>query len=293
MATATRLRSERLLTSSLRHEPQFKHAEVDDPDCEAVDALLARQPKKARKVLSFDFARLLPLPLSRDEVRLARDVGRVVLRRAGGATLNSSAPCSTSNADASTAATDVFKVTTTWDIIDASDASSDASDTASSPPEMTEEERKLINGLGTPERARVFREMWRLGWTLVDGMKFGADWLAYIDDPLRTHANFAVLFVQNPQASCMSLLDLTCLCTVAAKTRKLALAAYVDPATDSVRFMELTRRAVNLPRKFGGAATAEEALLDEIPALPGEEEGTTAAMDDDVAAATVVEMMAD
>jgi tRNA splicing endonuclease len=217
LATASALRKDRLLTSSLRFEPSFKHEEVDDPDFDPESFVRHAETKKARKAANFKFEQLLPLPLSRDETRLALALGKIKMTQNNTAVL-----CH--------------------------------EETTSSTTARSEED----------ERMAVFREMHSFGWTMVDGLKFGAHFLAYAGDPLLTHADLMVLIVPADEMR-TPMLDATLLTTVAAKTRKsLVFASRMEDG--KVVFTKLGRQAVNLPRFGGrGAPTAEDRLLDEVP----------------------------
>ena len=219
LATAETLRSERLLTASLRFEPSFKHEEVDDPDFNPESYVRGSDTKKARKVANFRFDALLPLPMSCDEARLALALGRIA--------------------------------------IDTGDVRWVAPPRP--PPPDAEEDDRLA----------VLREMHALGWTVVDGLKFGVDFLAYAGDPLRTHADLMVLLRPLVGADAVPMLDATLLTTVAAKTRKSLVIASKGPG--GVVFTRLHREPVNLPRFPGrGAPTEEDRLLDEVPASAAE-----------------------
>jgi tRNA splicing endonuclease len=215
--TALFLRSQRLLTSSLRYEPTFKHEEVDDPDFDPESYCRGSDTKKARKVASFNFAKLLPLHLSEDEANLALALGVIAVheKEASLVPVDARAP---------------------------SDPGQDG------------------------DRLALFRAMHSLGWTMVDGLKFGVDYLAYVGDPLRTHADLMVLFAPLGEQVSRSILDATLLTTVAAKTRKALMFASRDTSSGKVLFTKLCRQPVNLPRFAGrGAPTAEDRLLDEVP----------------------------
>ena len=216
--TAQTLRQERLLTASLRYEPSFKQVSVlhaDDPDFDPESFVRGSEPKKARKLANFKFEKLLPLPLSRDEARLALALGRISV-------VNGTATLCTNGTP--------------------------------------------IDEVLDDERLAVFREMHRLGWTMVDGLKFGVDFLVYVGDPLRTHADLMVLIVPIIRQEKVPMLDATLLTTVAAKTRKTLVFATRE-VNGKIVFTKLVRQPVNLPRFAGrGAPTAEDRLLDEVPA---------------------------
>lgn len=90
-----------------------------------------------------------------------------------------------------------------------------------------------------------FKRLWELGYTMVDGLKYGVDYLAYSQDPLRHHAEYMVL-VDN----LTSPVDLIALATVAGKAKKQLLVVNYS-SNDQVEFTRLVRRPVNLkkPRK--------------------------------------------
>ena len=242
-ALARALRAERLLMASLRHEPTFKFEEgVDDPD-EAMALLEEKTPKKARRVKGFDFDMLLPLRMTMDEAVLASDLGRVAFERAslrGGPTSNA------------------------WRVVAPTLSGGASEEPPTAPPDFVQAYRRLH-----PARVATFRVLWETGHSMVDGLKFGADFLAYAGDPTRTHADLMVTVVpdhnRTPAVEC---LDATALSTLAAKTRKSIVLASLDPATNQVSFTRVTRIPVNLATRSGvRLLTKEDALLEEIPVL--------------------------
>ncbi|KAF8162906.1 hypothetical protein B0H34DRAFT_780779 [Crassisporium funariophilum] len=54
-----------------------------------------------------------------------------------------------------------------------------------------------------PERARcgVFKDLWKQGYFMGGGIKFGGEYLVYPGDPLRYHSHFAASVVDSPIAS--------------------------------------------------------------------------------------------
>lgn len=166
------LRRERLLTSSLRHEPSFKHSEEED---------VQPQSKKARQMARFEFEELLPLSLSVEEALTAQSQGLVGLKPLSANTLQ---------------------------VV--------AKDQAKQEPAQVKHDRDA--------KLAVFQHLWSAGFTLVDGLKFGVDYLAYRRDPLKFHAEYMVSVTGSPP----SLLELTRMCAVSAKASKSLLLAHVD-----------------------------------------------------------------
>jgi tRNA splicing endonuclease len=251
---AQTLRTNRLLTSSLRHEPTFKHENIDDPD-EVLAFLEENTPKKARKVKRFNFQALLPLVITYDEAFLAFELQHVCFQRI------SSHICR------------VVK----WNedlIIESKQALLDCVVVAGTTGGMD------IN------RASVFKTLWECGYTMVDGLKFGVHFLAYQGDPLKTHANYMVLVV-DPNVSPLSMMDATALCTLAAKTRKIAILGWLNVEMKKAQFIQLLREPVNV--MIDRFASQEEQILDEIPtanelmkySLGGGEETTPIVIEDE------------
>jgi len=178
LETASELKKRRLLTSSIRHEPTFKHDDPDEPDLKT---------KKGRKVASFSFEKLLPLPLTKEEANLAVKERIVVLERVSHQTFRAQ----------------LRKL-------------DDADDSIRTLAELTEGPKDL-----------VFQSLWMRGWWMVDGLKFGVDYLAYTKDPSRHHADFMIFICPNHQTNVVSALDLITMCTVAAKAKKKLLLASV------------------------------------------------------------------
>lgn len=84
-------------------------------------------------------------------------------------------------------------VATLHDLLDLDESDADDSSTsatshsASAPsPMQVPDERTLL-------RCLVFHALWRDGFRLTNGLKFGADFLAYPDDPSKCHSPFLVL----------------------------------------------------------------------------------------------------
>ena len=93
-------------------------------------------------------------------------------------------------------------------------------------------------------QVRVFRALWDAGCYLSCGLKFGGDFLAYTDDPMRCHAAAVVTVLPapppagrdasatRPPASPLRAVQLGCLSRMAAGARKLALLAFVPSGAD-------------------------------------------------------------
>ncbi len=120
-----------------------------------------------------------------------------------------------------------------------------------------DEMKKLLNYPITNEdkdRCIVFKDLWNNGYTLVDGMKFGCDWLGYAGDPLRTHADIMIKVLPwewRNKWEKMRSLDLLSLVSVANKCKKIAVIASVDPVKNEIVYLQCTRKVTNLPRRFG------------------------------------------
>ena len=120
-----------------------------------------------------------------------------------------------------------------------------------------DEMRRLLNYPITDEdkdRCVVFKGLWNNGYTLVDGMKFGCDWLGYAGDPLRTHADIMIKVIPwewRSKWERMRSLDLLSLVSVANKCKKIAVIASVDPINNEIAYLQCTRKVTNLPRRFG------------------------------------------
>ncbi|VDM50485.1 unnamed protein product [Toxocara canis] len=75
-------------------------------------------------------------------------------------------------------------------------------------------------------RLCVFRDLWRRGYYLTDGLKFGCDFLLYVNKPSAVHAKY---MVQCVDASCsIRPLDMAALSRVASQVNKLILLAVVS-----------------------------------------------------------------
>jgi tRNA splicing endonuclease len=191
LETATILRRNRLLTSSLRFEPTFKHESDDDPDEPDVTT------KKGRKVAGFAFDKLLPLTLTREETTLATRIGLIALERVGSGDNSSTyeAKLCRKGGDAATTVAEVRQV-------------------------------ELDSSLS--DKDIVFHDLWNRKFCMVDGLKFGVDFLAYAKDPTRHHADFMILVCNLNDVGLHSNLEVTAMCTVAAKAKKIMLLASVD-----------------------------------------------------------------
>jgi len=210
LATARALRLKRLLTSSIRLEPSFKHdLNRDDPDQEP-----DLNTKKGRKVAGFSFEKLLPLELTTEEARLALDLGLVVLEQVGDE--NSTFLVRLYQDDG--------KQQQDWPFKDQPLSSKDL----------------------------VFRDLWKRGFCMVDGLKFGVDYLAYGNDPLRFHADLMVLIV-DPYSSYGSNLWATSACAVAGKSKKVLVLASVSE-DNLIIYTRMSREAVFVPQKEKTAA---------------------------------------
>lgn len=104
---------------------------------------------------------------------------------------------------------------------------------------------------------------------MVDGLKFGVDFLAYDKDPTRFHAEYMVLVTRQGQGTQLSAIDLVAIVNVAAKANKTLLAAHVSSSNTTVSFYALRRRPVVYARKgdqkrVARSVLAEEELLEQV-----------------------------
>ncbi|KAH9258103.1 hypothetical protein BASA81_003666 [Batrachochytrium salamandrivorans] len=106
--------------------------------------------------------------------------------------------------------------------------------------ELNPTNRPQVFTWSSPKYA-CFKRLWELGYTMVDGLKYGVDYLAYSQDPLRHHAEYMVLI-----DNLTSPVDLIALATVAGKAKKQLLV--VNYTTNQVEFTQLMRRPVNLKK---------------------------------------------
>lgn len=233
-ALARRLREKRLLTSSLKHEPTFKH---EDPD-EAPDLAT----KKGRKVASFLFESLLPLSLTEEEARLCLELGLIDLVRVNPKILQAVEP---------------------------------PSDRVESTPALHGVDR--LESISQSPKFVVFKDLWFKGFCMVDGLKFGVDYLCYGSDPTKTHADLMVTVMQGPSTDPgMSAIDTVALSAVAAKARKTFVLATIE--SDSVTYTKMQRIPV-VPKQqpkprssqktrirlFGPAGSNDDDVMDELP----------------------------
>ena len=89
-------------------------------------------------------------------------------------------------------------------------------------------------------RARVFRALWSRGLFVVLGSGFGADFLCYHGDPLRSHAHLLVHVAQ--PGRCWKPVELVCATRLAISVKKAAVLAQCV-ADDTVTFVPLNQRA--------------------------------------------------
>ncbi|RKP07733.1 hypothetical protein THASP1DRAFT_30458 [Thamnocephalis sphaerospora] len=75
-------------------------------------------------------------------------------------------------------------------------------------------------------RLRVYHDLWRRGWWLGSGLKFGGDYLAYTDDPRQCHSTYVVsVCAPSDQLTFTQLVGLGRLGTAVRKARLVATAA--------------------------------------------------------------------
>ena len=71
---------------------------------------------------------------------------------------------------------------------------------------------------GNPLKKLVFADLWREGFYITDGSKFGGDFLAYPGDPIQFHAKYVVICQDSPEKC--SETDLTTRSRLATSTKK-------------------------------------------------------------------------
>ena len=99
---------------------------------------------------------------------------------------------------------------------------------------------------------------------MVDGLKFGVDYLCYKDDPTKSHADLMVL-VHDPEASLGHPIDIIAVSAVANKARKSLAIASLDIVTKSVEYLRLERIPVNVNKKHAIKLNLDDdELMDEI-----------------------------
>ncbi|EJD74500.1 hypothetical protein LOAG_18189 [Loa loa] len=85
-------------------------------------------------------------------------------------------------------------------------------------------------------RLNTFRDLWRRGYYLTCGLKFGCDYLAYESIPGEDHSKWLVKCVDSQDA--LSSLDLIALSRLSSQVKKHVLLAIVSPDTLSPYYIE-------------------------------------------------------
>ena len=89
-------------------------------------------------------------------------------------------------------------------------------------------------------RFLTFRSMWRSGYYLTDGSKFGGDFLVYCGDPVKYHAKYIVICLEDSQyLTDASTQQLVARCRLGAGVKKIVLFSWTED--DEVKFKSLTR----------------------------------------------------
>lgn len=92
-------------------------------------------------------------------------------------------------------------------------------------------------------RACVYRALWKRGFYLSSGLKFGGDYLVYEDDPFHVHARLVVTCIDADEP--LGLVDLVSWGRLAVSVKKSAVfASLLDPAADDVSFLTIDWRGV-------------------------------------------------
>ncbi|EME26496.1 tRNA-splicing endonuclease subunit Sen34 [Galdieria sulphuraria] len=86
-------------------------------------------------------------------------------------------------------------------------------------------------------RLTVFHDLWKRGFYISSGVKFGADFLAYADDPILFHASLAVVVAE--QDSKISPRDLVAFGRLGVSTKKRATLAYIDSVKNGEGFPQV------------------------------------------------------
>ncbi|KAJ1543219.1 tRNA-splicing endonuclease subunit [Cladochytrium tenue] len=81
-------------------------------------------------------------------------------------------------------------------------------------PEQSVEERRLLS-----HRCLIFEWLWRAGWTMTNGVKFGGDFLLYKGDPIQHHSSLVVNVV-DPDSHTFRGLDAVMFGRLARNTKK-------------------------------------------------------------------------
>jgi tRNA-splicing endonuclease subunit Sen34 len=95
----------------------------------------------------------------------------------------------------------------------------------------------ILEGIYKDQKYLVFEDLWRRGFYVTGGSKFGGDFLAYPGDPFRYHAHYIIRVTDwNDQ---LSPLDLVAFGRLAMSVNKSPVIASVDPNSNHVTFNTL------------------------------------------------------
>ena len=108
------------------------------------------------------------------------------------------------------------------------------------------EDDKIESKWSFPEsdlcRLAAFRDLWKSGYFLTDGSKFGGDFLVYCGDPVKYHAKYIVICIKNSQAlEEARTQDLVARCRLGAGVKKIILFSWLEG--EHVKYKSLTRGA--------------------------------------------------
>ncbi|GAA5964584.1 hypothetical protein JCM8115_004674 [Rhodotorula mucilaginosa] len=87
-------------------------------------------------------------------------------------------------------------------------------------------------------RCRVFEDLWRRGFYMGGGMRFGGDFLVYPGDPLRYHSHFTLTVLSTPTTTIMPL-DLVAYGRLATAVKKAHLLGCWDDKAEAAEYASL------------------------------------------------------
>ncbi|GAA5881986.1 hypothetical protein JCM3774_002563 [Rhodotorula dairenensis] len=87
-------------------------------------------------------------------------------------------------------------------------------------------------------RCRVFEDLWRRGFYMGGGMRFGGDFLVYPGDPLRYHSHFTLTVLSTPTTTIMPL-DLVAYGRLATAVKKAHLLSSWDAKAEAAEYASL------------------------------------------------------
>ena len=89
-------------------------------------------------------------------------------------------------------------------------------------------------------RLATFRDLWKSGYFLTDGSKFGGDFLVYCGDPVKYHAKYIVICIKNSHVlEEARTQDLVARCRLGAGVKKIVLFSWLEG--DRIKYKSLTR----------------------------------------------------